>query len=318
MSELLYCAPRDLDENLLKKAAEGEVLRPVLVGAASREALQTAASAQDYAIAETCLVGNRQDFLFVAEQLGVAAERFRFVEADSEPEMIQKATALVRTGEANCLIKGQIHTDVYMRGILDRQYGVREETARRLVHVFALIPPQGGKPLFVSDGAVNPTPDIETLQQSVISSIALARAWGLARPKVALLSATESIIPSVPSSTQAHELKEWALAQNFHADIAGPLALDGAISPEAARIKGLDDGVAGQADILIVPDIVSGNILFKSAVWFAGAYAAGVVLGAQVPIVLTSRADPAEARLASIALAKLASQYAGDEPSVAS
>lgn len=308
-SAFLYQGEQTLDDNLLALGQKGNLLRPVIVGAGSQEAIETAVLASDSGIAEAVLVGKPEEYHTIAAQLGIALERFAFVAAPDETAMITQACALVRRGEADCLVKGQIHTDIYMRGILNKQDGVRAPDGGRIVHVFALFPPKGGTAVLLSDGAVNPEPDMTTRQQSVHSCVGLAHALGITEPKIAVLSATESTIASVPSSGAAAELVDWAENQGFQAVFAGPLALDGAIAPEAAQIKDLmDNGIAGEADILIAPDLVSGNILFKSFVWLGGALAAGVVLGAQVPIVLTSRADPPEARLASMILAKIMSQ----------
>ena len=292
-SGFLYQGSQTLDNSLLALGQTGNVLRPVIVGAGSLEAVETAILASDSGIAEAILVGNAEEYHTIAADLGIAPERFAFLPAQDETAMITQACGMIHRGEADCLIKGQIHTDVYMRGVFNKEYGVRDPSGGRIVHVFALFPPQGGQPVLLSDGAVNPEPDMTTRQQSLRSCIALAHALGIKEPKVAVLSATESVIPSVPSSGQAAELVDWAEEQDFQAKIAGPLALDGAIAPEAAEIKDLmNNGIAGEADILIMPDLVSGNALFKSFVWLGGALAAGVVLGAKAPIVLTSRADP--------------------------
>ena len=309
VSSFLYQGTQILDDRLVALGQAGALLRPVIVGAGSREAVETAVLASDAGIAEAILVGKPEEYHDIAAQLSIAPERFAFVTALDEATMIAQACGMVNRGEADCLVKGQIHTDVYMRGVFNKQDGVRDSAGGRIVHVFVLFPPTGGKPILLSDGAVNPIPDMRTKQQSVVSCIALAHALGISEPKVSVLSATESVIPSVPSSEQAAELVAWAETQDFQAKFAGPLALDGAIAPEAAAIKGLmHNGVAGESDILIVPDLVSGNVLFKSFVWLGGALAAGVVLGAKVPIILTSRADPPKARLASMILAKLMTQ----------
>jgi phosphate acetyltransferase len=173
-----------------------------------------------------------------------------------------------------------------------------------LVHVFHITHPDGGKPLIISDAAVNVTPDMDTRKAAITNCVALLRKLGVAEPKVAMLSATESVLPAVPSSVEARELRDWARAEIPNAHFSGPLALDLILSPESVAIKGMgDDPVAGNADAIIAPDIVSGNALFKSLVYLSGGCAAGVVMGAKVPILLTSRADPAVARIASVALA---------------
>ena len=264
--------------------------------------------AQAEGIAEPILIGDHDQYQALCNDLGIDPASFRFEHQPTETATIQAALATIHAGEADCLIKGQIHTDVYMSAVLARDGGLRRGNGTRMVHVFALLLPDG-QPLLLSDGAVNPRPDLKTRQQGIVCSVSLAHRLGIARPKVAVLSATESILESVPSSGEAATLVEWAKAQRLNATIDGPLALDGALVPEAAAIKGIHSDVAGKADILIVPDLVSGNILFKALVWFSGALAAGLVMGGQVPIILTSRADPPEARLAAIALAQLVNRH---------
>jgi phosphate acetyltransferase len=189
-----------------------------------------------------------------------------------------------------------------MSGMLKRDHGIRGDT--RMVHIFAMFPADGGKPLLISDAAVNVEPDMKTRQTMLTELVRVAQALGQTRPAIAIISATETPIASVPSSIAARELADWGHAHITDADISGPLSFDLAISPDAVAIKGLtDDPVAGHADALIMPELTSGNALYKSLVWLKGACAAGVVTGGKVPIMLTSRADPPSARLASVALA---------------
>ena len=177
-----------------------------------------------------------------------------------------------------------------------------------MVHIFAMYPPDGISPLLISDAAVNVAPDIKTRQAAVRALVDTAHALGITKPRVAILSATETPIASIPSSMDARELCQWAEAHIDNAEFSGPLSFDLAVSPEAVAIKGVKENpVAGAADALLVPDITSGNILFKSLVWYKGACAAGVVTGGKVPIILTSRADPHESRMASVALAAVLS-----------
>ncbi len=215
-----------------------------------------------------------------------------------------KAAQLCGAGEADVLMKGQLHTDVFMKSALNRDAGLR--TGQRLVHIFHITHPDGGKPILITDAAVNVAPDLTTRQSAIQEVVKLLHKLGNTRPKVAMLSATESPIPAVPSSVEGQELAQWARDNITEADFSGPLALDLILSPDSVATKGLsDDPVAGQADAIVVPDIVSGNALFKSFVYLAGGCAAGIVSGAKVPILLTSRADPAVARLASVALATI-------------
>jgi phosphate acetyltransferase len=244
-----------------------------------------------------------------AAKLGWNLDDIEIVESIGEKGAIDAAIKLIQNGSANGLIKGQLHTDVFMGGIVKREAGIR--IGKRLVHVFAMLPPAGGRALLISDAAVNVVPDIETRTEAALLMADLVRKLGHERPKVAVLSATESVLDAVPSSGDARTIANAARARDKQADYAGPLSFDLAISPDAVAMKQLDANspiasVAGMADALVVPDIVAGNVLFKSLVWCAGGLAAGLVLGGGVPIVLTSRSDPPAARLASIALAVIA------------
>jgi len=221
-----------------------------------------------------------------------------------EEEAGLTAAGLCGAGEADVLMKGQLHTDVFMKSAVSRNAGLR--TGNRFVHIFHISHPDGGKPILISDAAVNVNPDVLTRQSAIVEVKELLNKLGNDRPKIAILSATESAIPSVPSSMEGKALADWARENVEGIDVSGPLALDLIISPKAVATKKLtDDPVAGNADAIIVPDIVSGNALFKAFVYLAGGCAAGVVTGAKVPILLTSRADPPAARIASAALAAI-------------
>lgn len=221
-----------------------------------------------------------------------------------EEEAGMTAARLCGAGEADVLMKGQLHTDVFMKSAVSRDNGLR--TGKRFVHIFHISPPDGGQPILISDAAVNVAPSLETRQDTIGEVVTLLQRLGTARPKIAILSATESVIPAVPSSIEARALADWARDNVPDADVSGPLALDLILSESAVATKGLTaDPVAGKADAIIVPDIVSGNALFKAFVYLTGGCAAGLVTGAKVPILLTSRADPAAARIASAALAAI-------------
>ena len=207
-------------------------------------------------------------------------------------------------GRIGAVMKGQLHTDVFMGALLDKSVGLR--TGERLVHTFVIYDHSGTRPVMVSDAAVNVTPDEKTQMQSLRQMVRIGHILGIERPKIATLSATETPIASVPSSVLAAERAAWARDNIDNADFEGPLSFDLAMSEASVKIKGLAGSVvAGQADGLLVPDLVSGNILYKALVYIGGGCAAGVVTGGSLPILLTSRADPPAARLASIALASL-------------
>ena len=247
------------------------------------------------------LIGEADEIKAIAKSENLSLDGCVIHDTSGEPEAIQKAIALAQDGLIKGFVKGQLHTDVFMGGLVARDAGMR--TDQRMVHIFAMFPPDGGTPLMISDGAVNVAPNIETRVAAALNVAQLARALEIEHPKIAVLSATESQIASVPSSLEAAEVASMAQAADDSADYEGPLSLDLAIAPLAVAQKQMTGSdVAGAANGLIMPDIVSGNVLFKSLVWFGGGAAAGLVMGARLPIILTSRSDPAPARLASIAL----------------
>jgi phosphate acetyltransferase len=289
---------------LLERAASPAPRPMAFVRAIGAATLITARDAAAAGLAVPLLVGEPAQIHADAAAIGWDLDGVDIVPADGEEDAIKAAVALVADGRAAGLAKGQLHTDIFMGGIVRREAGIR--TGRRLVHLFAMLPPAGGRPLFISDAAVNVAPDVTTRVEAALHMAELARRLGRRRPKIAILSATESVLPAMPSSGEAAEIAKQAAAVDSAADFAGPLSFDLAVSPQAVKIKGIAGPVAGLADALVVPDIEAGNILFKSLVWCSGGLAAGLVLGGAVPIVLTSRSDPPAARLASLALAAIA------------
>lgn len=308
-SAFLSDAKGDCPPDLLARATTGTPPSFVFVRAIGDAVLQTAWQAHAAKLIRPILVGEPDIIAHDAHALGWDLDGIEIVESTGEKGAIDAAIKLIQNGSATGLIKGQLHTDVFMGGIVKRDAGIR--IGKRLVHVFAMLPPSGGCALLISDAAVNVAPDIDTRTEAALLMADLVRKLGQKRPKVAVLSATESVLDAVPSSGDALAIAKAAQAQDDQADYAGPLSFDLAISPDAVAMKKLDAdaavaAVAGMADALVVPDIVAGNVLFKSLVWCAGGLAAGLVLGGAVPIVLTSRSDPPAARLASIALAVIA------------
>jgi phosphate acetyltransferase len=266
--------------------------------------MQAAKAAVDESIMEPVFVGEKADIENEAKALSWDISKFQIIDTNGEEEAAYEGALLGNRGEVDVIMKGNLHTDQFMGALIKKDTGIR--TSNRLVHVFYITDPVEQRPMIVSDGAVNVTPDMKTRQTAVTGVDELARKTGIARPKIAILSATESAIPSVPSSMEAEELAQWAAENISTSDVRGPLALDLILSQKSAETKGMgDDPVAGKADAIIVPDIVSGNAVFKSLVYMGGGCAAGIVLGGKIPVLLTSRADPAEARLASAALAAI-------------
>jgi phosphate acetyltransferase len=299
LSELPFECP----SALLEKAQAVRPTATAIVGAGAPLPLESAKLSYEQGILEPVLVGDYDLINETAEKIGWHIGNLRIIPTESETETAETAAALARDGEVAALMKGQIHTDAFMMGILKRESELR--TGRRLTHIFHMTVPGNAIPLMITDAAVNVSPNVETRLQAAQNAIDLARALGIELPKVAVLSATEEKNESMPSSLEAAEIAERAKYDITGGEVHGPLAFDNAISLEAARIKNIDHPVAGAADILLVPNIETGNALFKMMVYFMSACAAGIVLGAKVPITLTSRADPPEARIASAALASI-------------
>jgi len=250
------------------------------------------------------LVGPGNRIRTLAAQHGVDLGGMRVVDADGTTAAAAQAVALVRAGEAELLMKGSLHTDELMAAVVRRETGLR--TARRVSHCFIMSVPTYARPLIVTDAAVNIAPTLDDKVDIAQNAIDLALALGIKQPKVAILSAVETVTSKIASTVDAAALCKMAdRGQITGGVLDGPLALDNAISVEAARIKGIVSPVAGQADILLVPDLEAGNMLAKNLSFLAQADAAGVVLGARVPIILTSRADNVRTRMASCAIAAL-------------
>ena len=290
--------------DLIERARAAGPARTAIARAGAALPMAAAHQATLAGVMEPIFVGEADAIRKEAAKLDWDISGHRLVDAEGEADAGDKAARLTGAGEADALMKGHLHTDVFMKAALNKEAGLR--TGKRLVHIFHISPPDGGRSIMVCDAALNVAPDMTTRQAGLLAVTELGAALGIERPKIAVLSATETPIPSMPSSEDARQLADWAKAENVAADVSGPLALDLILSPEAVAVKGMeDDPVAGRADAVMVPDIVSGNALFKALVYLGGGCAGGVVMGAAAPILLTSRADPPAARLASAALAAL-------------
>ena len=250
------------------------------------------------------LIGPRAKIEAAATEIDRDLADVEIVDVPHSHAAAEMAVSMARAGKVGMLMKGKLHTDELLAPVVDKATGLRTE--RRMSHIFALDVPHYPKPLFISDAAINIFPDLSAKRDIVQNAIDLAKALGIALPKVALLSAVETVTPSIPSTLDAAALCKMAgRGQITGGLLDGPLAFDNAISPSAAKAKGIVSDVAGEADILIVPDLEAGNMIAKQLIYLAGADAAGVVLGARIPIVLTSRADGVMSRLASTAIAQL-------------
>jgi phosphate butyryltransferase len=268
--------------------------------------------AAELGIIEPILVGDRRRIEEAAKATGFSLSRYAIVEASSGHDAAAKSVALVHAGRADTLMKGHLHTDELLHEVFKKEGGLRR--GRRLSHVFVMDVPGLEHLLLISDAAITIAPTLEEKVDITQNAIDLAIALGMARPRVGVLSAVETVTSKIPSTIDAAVLSKMAdRGQITGGVVDGPLAMDNAIDMEAARTKGITSLVAGKADILIVPNIEAGNMLAKELVFIAHADAAGIVLGARVPIILTSRADNEKARLASCAVAALyrASQVLG-------
>ncbi len=250
------------------------------------------------------LVGPQHKIRGLAESLDLDIADIDVVDAPHSQAAAEKAVAIVRAGQAELLMKGSLHSDELLAEVTKRETGLR--TGRRISHVFVMDVPSHAQTLFITDAAVNIAPDLMAKRDIIQNAVDLYAGLGFGIPKVAILSAVETINPSIPSTIEAAALCKMAdRGQISGAELDGPLAFDNAINPEAARIKGIKSPVAGHAQILVVPDQEAGTMLAKNLTVLAGADAAGIVLGARVPIILTSRADNVRARMASCAVAML-------------
>jgi phosphate acetyltransferase len=258
-------------------------------------------------LVEPLLVGPEARIVGVAEDAGLDISGIEIIDTKHSHASAEQAVALVREGRARALMKGALHTDEIMSAVVSKTAGLRSE--RRMSHVYVMDVPTYPKPLLITDAAINIAPDLKTKADIVQNAIDLACAIGIEMPRVALLSAVETITPRIPSTVEAGALCKMADRGQIRGGVLdGPLAFDNAISMRALASKGITSPVAGQADVLVAPDLESGNMIAKQLMYLAGAEAAGIVLGAQVPIILTSRADDMRTRVASAAIAVLFNQ----------
>jgi phosphate acetyltransferase len=287
--------------------AAAKTLPPIATAVAypcDETSLKGALEAAETGLIKPILVGPEEKIRGVAQALSLILTDIEIIDVPHSQAAAEKAVELVRSGKAELLMKGSLHTDELLSEVVKRDTGIR--TGRRISHVFVMDVPEYPHTLFITDAAVNIAPDLTVKHDIIQNAIDLHVGLGLGTPRVAILSAVETVTVSIPSTIEAAALCKMADRGQITGGILdGPLAFDNAISPEAARIKGINSPVAGQAQILVVPDLEAGNMLAKNLTFLSRADAAGVVLGARVPIILTSRADNVRTRLASCAVAML-------------
>jgi phosphate acetyltransferase len=298
-------------EQLCEAAGRLGPKRVAVAAAANDLVLKSIQETEEMGFVQPLLVGRAEEIRSVSSEIGYRISEDRIVPTETKDEAAPTAVRLVRSGKADILMKGYLHTDTLLRAVLDKEAGLR--TDRLLSHVFLMQVPTYHKLLAVTDAAINIAPDLLQKAAIVQNAIDLMRRLGVERPKVAVLSSVETINPRIPSTIDAACLHKMAeRGQIVGGMVDGPFAFDNAISRQAALEKGIDSPVSGDADILLAPDLDAGNILSKNLEYLAAAQMAGIVLGSAVPIVLTSRSDPPRARIYSLALAVILSHNAGE------
>jgi phosphate acetyltransferase len=294
----------DRYDAFIAEARSGPAIRAAIVHPCSEEALLAAIEVREEGLFEPLLIGPEAKIRAAAEAAHVSLEGFTIEAVAHSHAAAARAVELATAGKVSVLVKGSLHTDELLGAVVAAGSGLRTE--RRMSHIYAMDVPAYAKPLIVTDAAINILPTLEQKRDICQNAIDLMHALGITEPLVAVLAAVETVNPKMPSTLDAAALTVMAArGQITGARVDGPLAFDNAINADAARTKGIVSPVAGQADILLVPDLEAGNMLAKQLIYFANATAAGLVLGARVPIVLTSRSDSLTTRIASAALAKL-------------
>ena len=290
--------------NLLDVAHRKKGIKAGIVNAGKPLPMLSVQDAVKENLIEPIFIGDEIEIKKCAEDLKWDISKYEIIHEPIENNTASIAAKLASEKKIRIIVKGHIHTDILMKEVLKREYGLLGKT--RLSHIWHMTLTKEDKPLIITDGALNVLPNVKTKMHIIKNVIDFSKRIGIEKPKIAILSATEEIIDSVPSSKEADELTKLAKKEGLDADVFGPLAFDNSISKKSATIKGIKNSVAGMADVLLVPSVETGNGLVKMLIYFCGACAAGVVVGGKVPVVITSRSDEAPARLASIAAAVVA------------
>ena len=290
--------------NLLNNALKNKGVKAGIVNAGRPLPMLSVKDAVKENLIDPIFIGDEKEILKCAEDLKWDISKYQIINEPVENNTAGIAAKLASEGKIKIIVKGHIHTDVLMKEVLKREYNLLGKT--RLSHIWHMTLEKNDKPLIITDGALNVLPNIKTKMHILKNVINFSHRIGIKRPKIAVLSATEEVLDSVPSSKEAEEITNLAKKENLNADVFGPLAFDNSISKKSAAIKGIKNIVAGEADVLLVPNVEAGNALVKMLIYFNGACAAGVVVGGKIPVVITSRSDEAQARLASIAAAVVA------------
>ena len=291
-------------DNLLKIAKTKGPVKVVIVNAGKSVAIESAKQAVDENLIDPIFIGDKSIIEELATNIKWDLSKYEIINEPVENNTALIAARLASEGRVKIIVKGHIHTDILMKAVLKRDLNLIGK--KRLSHVWHMTLEKNDKPFIITDGALNVLPKLETKMHILKNSVDFANRIGIDRPKVSILSATEEVLESMPSSMEAYELTKKAKEEHVEADVFGPMAFDNSVSEKAAKIKGIKNSVAGYADILLVPNVEAGNALVKMMIYFMGACAAGFVIGGKVPVVITSRADDTQSRLASIAAAIVA------------
>ena len=290
--------------NLLNVAHKKKGVKAGIVNAGKPLPMLSVQDAVKENLIEPIFIGDEKEILKCAQDLKWDISEYEIIHEPEENNTAAIATKLAKDEKIRIIVKGHIHTDILMKEVLKREYNLLGKT--RLSHIWHMTLDKEDKPLIITDGALNVMPNVKTKMHILKNVINFSNRIGIERPKIAILSATEEVLDSIPSSVEAEEITKLAKKENLNADVFGPLAFDNSISKKSAAIKDIKNDVAGLADVLLVPSVEAGNGLVKMMIYFCGACAAGVVVGGKVPVVITSRSDEAPARLASIAAAVVA------------
>ena len=290
--------------NLLKIARDRGPAKAVIVNAGKKVAILSTKQAVEANLITPIFVGDKTLIQDIAKEINWDISSYEIIHEPIENNTAPIAAKLASEGKVKIIVKGHIHTDVLMKAVLKRDLNLIGK--KRLSHIWHMTLQKDDKPFIITDGALNVLPKLETKMHILKNSVDFAKRIGISKPKVSILSATEEVLDSIPSSLDAQEITKRAKTEGIEADVFGPMAFDNSVSEKAAQIHGIKNTVAGKTDILLVPNVEAGNGLVKMMIFFMGACAAGVVIGSKVPVVITSRADDTQARLASIAAAVVA------------
>jgi len=290
--------------NLINVAKTAGTVDAAIVNAGEIFPMESTHKAVQQNLINPTFIGNESEIKKYADKLKWDISKYKIINEKNENSTAPIAAKLASENKVKIIVKGHIHTDILMKAVLKRDLNLIGK--KRLSHVWHMTLGKDDKPFIITDGVVNVLPKLEVKMHVLKNAVDFANKIGIFRPKVALLSATEEILESVPSSIDANQITKRAKEENINADVFGPLAFDNSVSKKSAAIKKIKNDVAGNADILLVPNVETGNALVKMMIYFMGACAAGVVLGCKTPVVITSRSDESEARLASIAAAVVA------------